>query len=76
VSDAYPSDAAFISFVQASCVPAFNTYTGLDFSVLEAVDMGYLTPTTEGWAGGDHEMICYAIRVDGTAVSQSFKAAP
>jgi hypothetical protein len=69
----YPTDAEFVAFVRASCVPAFNAYTGLDFDVLAAVDMGYLTPTTEGWSGGDHEMICYAIRSDGTPVSQSFK---
>lgn len=75
-SETYPTDGAFIAFVQASCVPAFNTYTGLDFNALEAVDLGFLTPTTEGWSGGDREMICYAIRVDGAPVSQSFKAVP
>ncbi|HEX5148413.1 MAG TPA: septum formation family protein [Candidatus Limnocylindrales bacterium] len=74
-SETYPSDEAFMAFFNASCVQAFNTYTGLDFAVLEAVDMGILTPTTKGWSGGDREVICYAIRVDGTAVSQSFKAA-
>jgi hypothetical protein len=74
-SSTYPTDAQFVNYVRASCVPAFNAYTGLDFDAVEAVDMGYLTPTTEGWSGGDHEMICYAIRSDGTAVSQSFKAA-
>lgn len=74
-TDAYPSDAAFMAFVRASCIPAFNAYTGLDFNALEAVDMGVLTPTAEGWAGGDHEVVCYAVRVDGQPVSQSFKAA-
>jgi hypothetical protein len=72
--DAYPTDEAFLTFIQASCLTAFNTYTGLDFAVLEAVNMGYLTPTREGWSGGDREMICYAIRTDGQPVSQSFKA--
>jgi hypothetical protein len=74
-TDAYPSDEAFMSFVRASCIPAFNTYTGLDFNALEAVDMGILTPTADGWAGGDHEVVCYAVRVDGQQVSQSFRAA-
>ena len=74
-SSAYPTDAQFVAYIRASCVPAFNTYTGLDFDVLEAVDMGYLTPTAEGWAKDDHEVICYAIRSDGALVSQSFKAA-
>lgn len=70
----YPTDAQFVAYIRASCVPAFNAYTGLDFDVLEAVDMGYLTPTAEGWSKGDREMICYAIRSDGASVSQSFKA--
>lgn len=72
-SDIYPTDEAFVGFVERQCIPAFNTYTGLDFATDQAVDMGYLTPTAEGWGGGDREMICYALRVDGTTVSQSFK---
>lgn len=74
-SDTYPTDDQFISCVEAQCIPAFNTYTGLDFATDQAVDMGYLTPTAEGWGGADHEMICYALRVDGTSVSQSLKNA-
>jgi hypothetical protein len=71
----YPTDAEFVDFIRASCVPAFNAYTSLDFEVAAAVDMGYFTPTAQGWTGGDHEMICYAIRSDGARVSQSFKIA-
>jgi hypothetical protein len=36
--------------------------------------MGYFVPTTESWASGDRGLICYAVRVDGTTVSQSLKA--
>jgi hypothetical protein len=75
-SETYPTDAEFSAFAHANCVGAFNLYTGLDFAALEAVDMGILTPTAAGWSGGDHEMICYAIRVDGAFVSQSFRLAP
>lgn len=74
-SDTYPSDSQFVSFVEAQCIPAFNGYTGLDYLTDQVIDMGYLTPTLEGWGGGDHELICYAIRVDGSTVSQSLKGA-
>jgi hypothetical protein len=74
-SDAYPSDAQFRASVQAACVPAFKTYTGLDFATDPTFDLGYFIPTTDGWESGDRELICYAIRLDGAPVSQSIRIA-
>ena len=70
----YPSDAAFDAHVEATCVPAFNTYTGLDYISDPTWDFGYFVPTAEGWDGGDHEVLCYAIRIDEAPTSVSIKA--
>jgi hypothetical protein len=75
-NDAYPSETQFLEFVQTQCVPAFNTYTGLDFDTDTTLDMGYFFPTGDGWKGGDHEMICYGIRLDKAPSTQSIKKAP
>ena len=74
-SDTYPTDTQFTSAVEASCFPAFKTYTGLEFATEPNFDLGYFIPTPDGWGGGDRELICYAIRIDGAAVSQSLRLA-
>jgi Septum formation len=73
-NDAYPTETQFLDFVRDQCVPAFNTYTGLDFDTDTTLDMGYFYPLEEGWKSGDQEMICYVIRLDKTPTSQSIKA--
>lgn len=75
-NDAYPNETQFLEFVQTQCVPAFNTYTAKDFNTDTELDMGYFFPTADGWKGGDHEMICYVIRLDKAPTTQSVKAAP
>jgi hypothetical protein len=72
-SDTYPTDAQFTAAVETACVPAFNAYTGLDFTTDPTFNMGYFTPTADGWGDGDRELICYVIRIDGAPVSQSLK---
>lgn len=71
----YPTDAAFEGMVQASCVPAFDTYTGLDFATDPDWTIGYFVPTPESWSSGDRGLICYTIRIDGAPTSASLKAA-
>jgi len=75
-NDAYPNETQFLEFVQTQCVPAFNSYTGKDFDTDTELDMGYFFPTADGWKSGDHEMICYVIRLDKAPSTQSVKAAP
>jgi hypothetical protein len=74
-TDTYPNDTQFRAAVESSCVPAFKTYTGLDFATEPNFDLGYFIPTVDGWSGGDRELICYAIRIDGAPVSQSLRLA-
>ena len=72
---AYPTDAEWQDNVSSICIPAFDSFTGLDFETEADWDIGYLVPTTDGWDGGDREMSCYATRVDGAPTSTSLKAA-
>jgi DNA-binding NarL/FixJ family response regulator len=63
-ASAFPGDAAFKSFAQAQCVPAYRSYTGRDFDTDPTYNMSYLTPTSDGWTKGDHQVVCFALRVD------------
>jgi hypothetical protein len=74
--DAYPSDEELRAFMEANCVPAFNSYTGRDYSTDTELDFSTFIPTEEGWKGGDQEISCYVVRVDGAAQSHSVKKAP
>ena len=55
-SDTYPTDTQFASAVEASCFPAFKTYTGLEIATEPNFDLGYFIPTPDGWGGGDREL--------------------
>lgn len=70
----YPSDTAFGAHVEATCIPAFNAYTGLDYVTDPDWDFGYFVPTAEGWDQGDHELVCYATRIDNQPSTGSIKA--
>lgn len=71
----YPGDPAFEAHVRDVCVRAFDAYTGLDFQTDPTWTFGYFTPTDEGWSMGDHEISCYAERMDGATTSASIRAA-
>ena len=70
--DTWPGEDAFHAFLEGSCVPAFNEYTGLDFYTSE-YDMGILYPTEEGWSEGDREVTCYAVRFDKAKMTSSIR---
>jgi hypothetical protein len=71
---AYPTDDQFVNAVRSQCVPAFNSYTGRNFDTDPDLDLAFFVPTEEGWGGGDHELICYAVRVDKAPSATSVKA--
>jgi hypothetical protein len=72
--EAYPSDDEFMDFVGSNCIPAFNTYTGLNYDTATDLDVSVFTPTTDGWGDGDRKVICYAVKVDGSQFTGSVKA--
>ena len=71
----YPISSSFQDFYASACTPAFNAYTGLDFETDLTYNIGTFKPTLEGWKGGDHKVICYAIRSDEAPMTQSIKKA-
>lgn len=73
VSSAEPTQDEYGTFYESSCTPAFNAYTGLDFATDTTDDMGAFRPTSDGWTGGDHKVICYAVRADSAKMSTSIK---
>ncbi len=75
-STTYPDVAGFDAFTAANCPPAFQAYTGMDFygtGEAEEYDIGLFYPLEEGWDGGDKEVTCYIVRVDGAPMTASMK---
>jgi hypothetical protein len=74
-TDVYPTNDEFGVFFDATCTPAFNSYTALDFKTDATYDMSAFTPTADGWSKGDRKVICYAVRLDAGKMTQSIKKA-
>lgn len=52
-----PDQTGIETIVQEQCLPAFQSFVGLDYydSVLE---VNYLSPTPDSWDAGDRELLC------------------
>ena len=72
----YPSDATFDTYIEASCLPAWESYTGKAYSTEAVLTLGYLVPTEKGWNGGDRGVTCYVSREDGAQMTSSVKKSP
>jgi hypothetical protein len=55
---AYPGQEGFESWAEPLCYGRFERYTGIRYEE-SSLDFGYLYPGSQGWAAGDHEVICY-----------------
>jgi Septum formation/Protein of unknown function (DUF2510) len=55
-----PDDAAIQTIVEEQCLPAFQSFVGLDYydSVLEVT---FLSPTADSWDAGDRELLCLVV---------------
>ncbi len=71
--DTVPTGTQMDEYIAAQCIPAFNSYTGRDFQSDTELDIQSLTPTTDGWGQGDHEVTCCAVRIDGATMTASVK---
>ncbi len=56
---AYPGEAAFSTYVQSHCLPAFGTYIGKDYED-STLDIFWLFPSSDSWTGGDRSIECSA----------------
>ena len=73
--ETYPVTTVFDDFVGASCLPAWEAYTGKDYETDEILGLGYYYPQPEGWSGGDRQIICYVYRLDNATMTTSLRAA-
>lgn len=71
---AYPVVSGFDDYVLDYCVPAFNSYTGRDFETATALEIGYFSPTLDGWRDGDRGFSCHVYRVDEQKLTASVRA--
>jgi hypothetical protein len=73
--EAFPSEAEFEAFFGNTCLGgAFQAYTGMTFEDAAAIEADYFRPVEDGWAAGDHEVICFLFPAGGGEVSQSYRA--
>jgi hypothetical protein len=72
----YPADSAIETYVSSSCLPAWQAYTGKPYETEVVLGLGYYVPSPDGWKEGDRQIICYAAREDGAAMTTSVKKAP
>jgi hypothetical protein len=73
----YPTQADFEAWVTANCIDAtFKDYTGKTFEEATDIDLGYFSPTSEGWGKNDRQMTCYLVPADGKPVTTTYKVAP
>jgi hypothetical protein len=74
---AYPTVDELRSFMQATCMPAFEEYTGSSFVPGSGMDFGLFYPLEPDWNAGKRDVTCYVFRVDGSKFNGSLKdAAP
>ena len=59
----WPGDDALADFADEACTAEFESFVGVPWED-SIVDLAYLTPTVDGWAGGDRNVLCYAF-IDG-----------
>jgi hypothetical protein len=74
-ADVYPStreqsDAAF----GATCLQPFEEYVGIPYRESELY-ASMITPSEEGWNGGDREFICYLHQPDEAPMTSSMEGA-
>ena len=67
-SSTYPTDSEWTAFAQQYCIPAFQSYVGIDYDS-SSLDINYLVPDSTSWGQGDKTLTCYATDPNGGLVS-------
>lgn len=69
---AFPGRQGFSTFVDAKCMPAFETWTGSSVDAQAILEIGWFTPTEDAWTAGSRGVECYVTRSDGSLSSRSY----
>jgi hypothetical protein len=72
-TDAYPSEDALVDFETDRCLTAFQSYTGLDFTLDQRYGMAPIRPTLEEWRSGGRKVVCYGYLIDGSKLTKSIR---
>ncbi len=72
--DAYPISLSIDSFIDETCVPAFEAYVGEPFDTSSTYNLGWFYPSRETWEDkGDRTFTCYVTRIDDAKLTESVK---
>jgi hypothetical protein len=71
-SATYPGVAGFEAFAVDVCFPAFEGYVGISTNDSVVGILPYL-PDERSWAQGDHLLVCFAAKADGSQLTGSVK---
>ncbi len=69
-----PDEAAIRTIVEEQCLPAFESFVGIDYysSIYEVT---FLSPTADSWDAGDRELLCLIVDPSGADVTGSLAGA-
>jgi hypothetical protein len=70
------TESAILDFVGATCLPAFQSYTGIDLLADGSYDLGYIYPLDADWNKGEREVTCYTYKIDGSTMTAPLKKSP
>jgi hypothetical protein len=69
----YPISLSLDSFIEDTCVPAFETYVGRAVDSEPELSIGYFYPSRDGWDDGDKTITCYVSQPDESPMTESLK---
>jgi Septum formation len=70
----YPISLSLDSYIEDSCLPAFESYVGRAIDSQPELSLGYFHPTQDGWDSGDRTISCYISQPDESPMTESLKA--
>ena len=71
--DTYPISLSLNSFLEDSCLPAFESYVGRAVDSEPELAIAYFYPTRDGWNNGDRTITCYVTQPDESPMTESLK---
>jgi hypothetical protein len=72
--DSLPDEAGIQTIVEEQCLPAFESFVGVDY-YSSIYDVTFLSPTADSWEAGDRELLCLIVDPSGAQVTGSLAGA-
>lgn len=70
----FPTDEALDGEIMDVCLGEFDAFVGMPYEESQ-LDFNVIYPSTESWADGDRELICYLYELDGSMVTGTLEGA-